>query len=345
MLRYLVFIFSVFCQAQTNPFALNGLVFDEQKKPITNASVLVKDNSYEYTLQTNEQGAFSKNLYDVGERISISISKPQYDDFHTEIIPNQEKYTFNLFPKSKEIEEITLKKGMVQKGDSTIYYADYYSNKKENKVIDLLKKLPNVDVNRNGKISVDGKEVDKVLVENETFFTGSSSLAINSLPADAVAKFEVIDNYQENSILGGDSEKMVLNIALKEEKKKLVFGDIFLNGNTYDRYKVGANNFFYALKTKINLISNLNNTNESAFSMEDYFSFNGGLDRLLRDPLAFMGNFNSKELLELLLPNEKYNNKQIFNALNISQNLFKNKLKLAIFNINNWNTNQEKKRK
>lgn len=344
MLKYFIFIFvSIFYNAQTSPFILNGLVANEEKTPVPNAVVLIKDNTYEYTVYTNEKGLFSKKIYNAGEQVFIKISHSKYDSLQTYIAPNQEKYTFTLFPKAKEIEEVVLQRGMIQKGDSTIYYADYYANKKENKVIDLLKKLPNVDVDRNGKIIVDGKEIDKVLVENETFFTGSSSLAINSLPANVVEKFEVINNYQENAILGGVSDKTVLNISLKEEKKKLVFGDIFLNGNSYDRYKVGANAFFYDPKTKINLISNINDSNENAFSMEDYFRFNGGFDRLLRDPASFMGNFSPKELLELLVPNEKYDNKQIFNAFNFSQNVLKNKLKLTLFNINNRNNSQERK--
>lgn len=63
MSKYLVFLFvNIFYQAQTGPFTLNGLVSDEQKKPIPNALILIKDNSYEYTLHTNEHGLFLKTI-------------------------------------------------------------------------------------------------------------------------------------------------------------------------------------------------------------------------------------------------------------------------------------------
>lgn len=86
------------------------------------------------------------------------------------------------------------------------------------------------------------------------FFTGSSSLAINSLPADAVERFEFIDNYSQSRIYDDDSDDLVLNIGLKEEKKRLVFGDVLLNGNSVDRYKVGANLFYYSPENQLNFI-------------------------------------------------------------------------------------------
>jgi len=68
--------------------------------------------------------------------------------------------------------------------------------------------------------------VTKVLVEDKTFFTGNSKLAVNNIPADAVDKIEILDNYNEVAMLKGlqDSEDMAMNIKLKEDKKKLLLG-------------------------------------------------------------------------------------------------------------------------
>lgn len=303
MIRSLFFLFiGIFVSAQTTSFVMNGVVLNEENKPINTARIRIKDRTYEYTTETNENGQFTKKIYDARESVSVVISAVGYQIKEQEIQINKERYDFCLFSnKYKKIDEVVIEKSIVQKGDSTIYNADYYANKKENKVIDLLKKLPNIDVNRAGKISINGKEVSKVLVENETFFTGSSSLAINTLPANAVAKFEFVENYDNNKIFGGGNDEIILNISLKEEKKKLIFGDVFLEGNSWDRYNVGTNLFNYSPKTKVNLISNLNNINKGIFTIEDYILFNGGADRLLRDPMAFMNNINAKDLLELLV--------------------------------------------
>lgn len=329
-------LISAFYTAQsTTPFTINGVVIDNANQPIPNVIIKIKDNSYEYDLKTNLKGEFSKKLYDVGDKIYIHISSDNYESIYKEDIPNN-YYTFTLEPKATEIEEIVLEKSIIHKGDSIIYNATSFSNNKENKAIDLIKKLPNVDVDRNGKITINGKEVNKVLVESETFFTGGSALVLNSLPANAIASFDFINNYKESSIFNHGTEKTVLNISLKQNKKQVVFGDIFLNGNSYDKYKVGTNSFYYSPKTKINFISNLNNVNDNSFTLDSYIFFNGGTDRLIKDPISFMNNFNTKELISLILPSEKFQQKQLFNALNLSQNIFKNNLKLSIFNINNF---------
>ena len=343
MIRSLFFLFiGIFVSAQTTSFVMNGVVLNEENKPINTARIRIKDRTYEYTTETNENGQFTKKIYDARESVSVVISAVGYQIKEQEIQINKERYEFCLSSnKYKEIDEVVIEKGIVQKGDSTIYNADYYANKKENKVIDLLKKLPNIDVNRAGKISINGKEVSKVLVENETFFTGSSSLAINTLPANAVAKFEFVENYDNNKIFGGGNDETILNISLKEEKKKLIFGDVFLEGNSWDRYNVGTNLFNYSPKTKVNLISNLNNINKGIFTIEDYILFNGGADRLLRDPMAFMNNINAKDLLELLVSDNKYAKTHIFNALNVSQNIFKDRFRLSVFNINDNNESEE----
>ena len=209
MIRSLFFLFiGIFVSAQTTSFVMNGVVLNEENKPINNARIRIKDGTYEYTTETNEDGQFVKKIYNTkGGSVFVVISAVGYQTKEQEIQLNKEKYEFFLSTKFREINEVVIKKGFVQKGDSTIYNADYYANKKENKVIDLLKKLPNIDVNRAGKISINGKEVSKVLVENETFFTGSSSLAINTLPANAVAKFEFVENYNSNRILGGGNDE------------------------------------------------------------------------------------------------------------------------------------------
>lgn len=344
MIKQILFLFiGIFINAQTSFSVIEGAVLNDKEEPIPNATVMIKDDTYQYTVHTNDSGYFSKKIYAARKSVSIIITAPNYAKIEKNIVPNNEKYVFHLPYKYKEIEEVVIKKGITYKGDSTIYDADFYANKKEDKVIDLLKKLPNVDVNRAGKITINGKEISKILVESETFFTGSSSLAINSLPANSVDKFEFIENFSENTILGGNSEKTVLNIALKEDKKKIVFGDFLLNGDSWERYNAGANLFYYSPKTKVNLISNINNINKSIFKVEDYMSFNGGTDRLLRDPMSFMSGVITKDLLELITPSEKFKNVQIFNAVNGSQKILKDKFKVSVFNINNHNITEELK--
>ncbi|WP_339614016.1 hypothetical protein [uncultured Winogradskyella sp.] len=138
-------------------------------------------------------------------------------------------------------------------------------------------------MDREGNVMVNGKKVTKVLVENKPFFTGDSKLAVNNIPADAVAKVEILDNYNEVAMLKGlqDSEDMAMNILLKEDKKKFVFGDVEVGAGIEDRYLVHPNLFYYSPKTNLNFIGDLNNQGIKSFSFNDYLEFDGGFGRLI----------------------------------------------------------------
>ena len=138
-----IFLFiGIFVSAQTTSFVMNGVVLNEENKPINTARIRIKDRTYENTTETNENGQFTKKIYDARESVSVVISAVGYQIKEQEIQINKERYEFCLSSnKYKEIDEVVIEKSIIQKGDSTIYNADYYANKKENKVIDLLKKI------------------------------------------------------------------------------------------------------------------------------------------------------------------------------------------------------------
>ena len=112
------------------------------------------------------------------------------------------------------------------KEDTIIYTVDAFRSGKERKLRELLKKLPAIKVDRTGNVTAQGKKITKVLVDGKTFFTGNSKLAVDNIPAAVVDKIEILDNYNEISFLKGlqDTDAMALNIHLKEDKKKFVWG-------------------------------------------------------------------------------------------------------------------------
>src|SRR5690606_5120105 len=134
---------------------------------------------------------------------------------------------FVLKEDPNQLDEVTLNytPPIVVKKDTITYKVDAFTTGEERKLREVLKKLPGVEVDKAGNVTVQGKKVTKVLVEDKTFFTGNSKLAVNNIPADAVDKVEILDNYNEVAMLKGlqDSDDMAMNIKLKEDKKKFVF--------------------------------------------------------------------------------------------------------------------------
>ena len=158
------------------------------------------------------------------------------------------------------------------KGDSIIYNLEDFTTGSERKLREALKKLPGVEILPDGKVKLNGKEVSEVLLEGRTFFNGTSKLAINNIPSNALERVEFIDNYNKDNILSDfqDSEKLVMNLTLKEDKKRIFFGDIEAGLGYEERYRVKPTTFYYHPKISINLLSDINNVGEKSLSFEDY---------------------------------------------------------------------------
>ncbi|MEC3907651.1 TonB-dependent receptor [Tamlana sp. 2201CG12-4] len=168
------------------------------------------------------------------------------------------------------------------KGDTIVYNADSFTSGTERKLGDVLNKLPGVEVNDDGEIEVEGKTVGKVMVEGKDFFDGDSKLATKNIPANAVDKVEVLKNFSEVGQLSGvtnNQDNIAINIKLKEGKKNFWFGNITGGaGSSEDNtlYLAQPKLFYYSPEYSINLIGDLNNIGEIAFSRRDYFNFTGG---------------------------------------------------------------------
>src|SRR5690606_13895119 len=124
------------------------------------------------------------------------------------------------------------------------------------------------EVDDNGEVKVQGKKVDKVMVDGKNFFDGDTKLATKNLPANAVDRVQVLKNFNEVSPIRGldNNESLALNIELKDGKKNLVFGDVTAGGGPKERYLGHANAFYYAPKLNLNLIADANNVGELAFT-------------------------------------------------------------------------------
>jgi hypothetical protein len=168
------------------------------------------------------------------------------------------------------------------KGDTIIYNADSFKNGSERKLEDVLKKLPGVEINDAGEIEVDGKVVDKIMVERKEFFSGDTKLYSKNIPSNAVDKIQVLRNYSNVNQLSGvqnNQDRVAINIKLKEGKKNFWFGDITAGaGNSPDTglYLFQPKLFYYTPKYTLNVIGDVNNIGDVVLSRRDVRSFGGG---------------------------------------------------------------------
>ena len=307
---------SLFAQKVT----LTGFVKDSLQTPLPYANVIAKPKDVSKNLQftiTDNEG-FYKLLLEKGDTITISISYLGYTPIDYRFIALKSmKKNFILQQSSEQLDEIIIEMPVTVRGDTTTYKTDRFVDGSERKLKNVLKKLPGVEVSKNGVVTVQGKKVTKMLVDGKKFFGGNSKLAVENIPADAVGNVEVIDNYNEVAFLKGltDSDEMAMNIQLKEDKKRFVFGDLVVGKGNADFYKTNANLFYYAPEMNINFIGNINNIGEKTFTFKDYMSFSGGMNAV------FSGNFNWKggDFTQFLESSDLLTSKQQFGALNITK--------------------------
>lgn len=230
-----------------------------------------------YRITVNESGNYFLRISYLGfQQVEIPIQVKEGED---RIVRN-----VSLRAVSTELQEAEVVEDIpiVISGDTIIYKADAFTTGRERKLEDVLSQLPGFEVDDNGEVKVQGKKVDKVMVEGRDFFDGDTKLATKNIPANAVDKVQVLRDYNEITPMQGlgNSDRMALNIKLKDGKKNIVFGDISAEGGLDERYKLHPNIFYYNPKVSINFIGDLNNIGEPAFTQQDYFRFSGGFSNI-----------------------------------------------------------------
>ncbi|WP_236959793.1 carboxypeptidase-like regulatory domain-containing protein [Joostella atrarenae] len=293
---------------------------------LPNANILAIPSSENVKMTfaiSNQNGVYELTLQ-ANASYELQISYLGYHPIKFSVTTSEENIIkdFILKESANELDEVVLnyKIPLVVKKDTLLYSVESFTDGKERKLREVLKKLPGVEVDKAGNVTVQGKKVTKVLVEGKTFFTGDSKLAVNNIPADAVDKVEVLDNYSEIPMLKGlqDSDEMAMDIKLKEDKKDFIFGDIEVGGGIKDRYVVHPNLFYYSPKTNVNVIGDFNNTGEKSFTFKDYIDFEGGYASLMSDSGASFDLYNSD--FAKYLSNQDYkSNTNNFGGFNIRQ--------------------------
>ena len=161
------------------------------------------------------------------------------------------------------------------KEDTIIYRASDYPLRENALAEDLLKKLPGVEVDKDGNVTAQGKAITRVRVNGKDFFGGDVRTATQQLPADILESAQIIDDYGDQAnltgIRNGDPEK-ILNFTIRADKNKGYFARGTVGGGDKDRYQASLTANTYNNSEQFSFIGNLNNTNSSVFN----FSGGGG---------------------------------------------------------------------
>ena len=318
---------SVCLSLNAQTVTITGQVTDSVNNPLELANVIAINQRTQAMASygiTDASGRFKLNL----KKDSLYLIRASYLGFKTWEAPikavEDTNKNISLQALADQLDEVELVQELpvTISGDTITYNADAFTNGREKKLEQVLEQLPGFEIDDEGQIKVQGKDVSKVLVEGKEFFDGDTKMATKNIPANAVDKVQVLRDFNEVGPLSrvNDSDDLALNIKLKDGKKNLWFGDITLGAGPDGRYIGHPNIFYYSPKTSINFIGDLNNIGEQAFTLRDYFRFNGGLASLGRRSGSSINLSGDDIGLSLLQNNRAQNINSRLAALNISHN-------------------------
>lgn len=273
--------------------AIRGVAFDTlTKQPVVSATITLlqkKDSSLVSFTMTDAKGHFTLTGLAYGE-YRLMVTHINYHNSNRFITINNTHREVDLgqlalTDKSKMLDEVIVTAEappVTLVGDTVQYNAGSFKTVPNASVEDLLKKLPGIKVEKDGTVKAQGQEVKKVMVDGKEFFGTDPKIATRNLPADAIDKVQVYERMSDQAQLtgfdDGNSEKTI-NLTLKKDKKKGMFGKITAGAGNKDRYegKFNVNSFKGA--RQLSVIGMGNNTNAEGFSFRDMLSFNSGMNR------------------------------------------------------------------
>ncbi|MEO5946432.1 MAG: outer membrane beta-barrel family protein [Chitinophagaceae bacterium] len=275
--------------AQKADGSIKGNLLDSTtKQPIIEATVSVmnvKDSSLATFTLSNKQGSFEvKGLADA--EYLLIVSHKSYDPFSKPFTISAENKTIDfgsVFPGTggKSLENVVINSYVpIQvKGDTVQFNASAFKTKPNATVEDLLKKLPGVEVDKEGNIKTQGENVQKVYVNGKEFFGNDPKLATKNLTADMVENIQVFDDMSDQAKftkIDDGSRSKTINIQLKKDKNKGIFGRALIAGGTNNRYEGNLSFNKFNNDKRISVLFNGNNINKQGFSFSDIISSMGG---------------------------------------------------------------------
>jgi hypothetical protein len=273
------FTITAFSQSATVKGTVADLSANVKLKNATVAILNAKDSIlYKFT-RANQDGNFTIENLKKGVFILL-VTYPEYADFVSSFSIDSASTTvdfkiIDLKTKAKLLNEVLIKGQAAEikiKGDTTEFNAAAYNIQPNDRVEDLLKKFPGVTVDAQGKITAQGKTVEKVLVDGEEFFGDDPTLVTKNLRADMVDKVQLFEKSSDQAAFTGvddGQKKQTLNVILKEDKKNGYFGKIDAGYGTDDFYQVQAMFNKFKNKEKMAAYFTSSNTGKTGLGWED----------------------------------------------------------------------------
>ncbi|TJY37115.1 TonB-dependent receptor [Pontimicrobium aquaticum] len=292
-MKQLFFVLAIFCAftsySQSIEFKISGAVVTESENtPLESATVYlerIKDSTLVTYTISDKNGKFTLEGKAFDKNINLLISYVGYQTHKQAVVLGKDEInleTIKLQTDSNALDEvvITSRAPITVKKDTLEFNVNSFKTKKDANVEDLLKQLPGVEVDEAGKITVNGKEVNKILVNGKPFFGNDPTITTRNLTKELISKVQITDTKSKAQAFTGeeaDGENKTINLTIKEDKNKGVFGRVSGGAGTDKRYEFAGMLNVFDNEQRISALAGGNNTNSPGFSFgEIYRMFGSG---------------------------------------------------------------------
>lgn len=271
LLLFLVLVINQYSYAQD--FVISGKITESNQQALPSASVMLlhpEDSSTLYHTVTNTEGEFRMEDIEKGTYI-FRATFLGFLPYHQKISSRPkggliDLGAMELHPDVIELEEVTISRPneVVVKEDTVEYNAGSFTTRPNANVEQLLKRLPGLEVERDGNITVQGERVTRIFVDGKEYYGSNLKMATRNLPADAIEKVQVIDEKSEEARFSGVADgqrQKIINVTLKEERRNSDFGKTTAGAGTSGRYTAQGNYDRLSEKNMISIYGSSNNIN------------------------------------------------------------------------------------
>lgn len=281
-----VFCLPVLAQKPTRPDraggnSIKGVIVDTAENKRLHYSIValidLTDSTLYRSVRTNHNGFFK--ITDIAPgRYTLLVSYPGMADHLQQITMgdtnNIDLQTIPMITRAELLQEVIVQAGLPirMRGDTLEYTADSFAVKPGDNVEELFKRLPGIQVERDGKIFAQGQEVKKILVEGDEFFSDDPAIASRYLQANAVDKVQVFDDKSERTKFTGiddGTRTKTINLKLKKNKKNGYFGKLSAGSNGDDFYSHEAMGALFDGTRKISAFGISSKTGKQALSYNE----------------------------------------------------------------------------
>lgn len=268
---------------------IKGNIVDESDQPLPGATLMILHAADSVLAQfgsSETDGSFViRNIPNGDYLLNITFLglQPVYTPFTAGDVEEKNLGKITMSQSSKLLTEVQVTADYIPievTKDTISYNADAFQTQPNAVVEDLLKKLPGIEVAKDGTIKAQGEDVQKVLVDGKEFFGTDPKVATKNLPAKAIKKVKVYDKQSDmaefTGVDDGQREKTI-DLQLKEEFKKGLFGKAEAGYGSDNRYNANAALNRFSKSIQLSFLGQLNNINQQGFSFNDMMNFSGGM--------------------------------------------------------------------